>query len=389
MSDEPFDLPPELLRRVPLLAEMAKVLSWTGGPVNWDLARQVAVAVAAGEEPVHEVAPGEAEEAAEAVRVAELWLADAPGLAPPARVALVRATAPSGWAERVATLREVMDPIASKVVASIGEQAARLAPEGETAALAPALRQVAPVLLGVQVGALGGALALDLLGTHDLALPVAEEGRIDLVTPTIRRVAADYHLDPRETLHWVALQQVAVRWIYEGLPGPAATFYALLHAAVAALEVDLEGAFERLQGLDLSSPERLREAIEQDGGVFGLGDSPAARRALDRLSRFVALVEATAGLAAALAGARLPQAARIREALARRRAEPGRGVRMLGRLIGVEVPPERLRAAASFCRAVHEQAGGALLARALEDVERLPDDAELAHPARWLARVRG
>jgi len=118
--DEPFELPPDLLRQVPLFAELAKVLSWTGGPVNWDLARQVAVALAAGEESVHEVASPDAAEIEENVRLAELWLAEAPGLPSPPRVATVRALTPARWAENATALREIVDPLAAKVAAAVG-----------------------------------------------------------------------------------------------------------------------------------------------------------------------------------------------------------------------------------------------------------------------------
>jgi hypothetical protein len=53
MSDEgggfgfPFGMDPESLRDAPLFREMQRVMSASSGPVNWELARQVAVASAA------------------------------------------------------------------------------------------------------------------------------------------------------------------------------------------------------------------------------------------------------------------------------------------------------------------------------------------------------
>ena len=126
MPDEPFELPPDLLGRIPLFAELAKVLSWSGGPVNWDLARQIAVALAAGEETVHEVPKADGDEITEAFRLAEMWLAEGPGLATPAKVAVVRATTPARWAERATALSEIVDPLAAKVVASVRDQSAGL-----------------------------------------------------------------------------------------------------------------------------------------------------------------------------------------------------------------------------------------------------------------------
>src|SRR6266542_3969183 len=204
MGDEPFELPPDLLRQIPLFAELAKVLSWTGGPVNWDLARQIAVALAAGEESVHEVAAPDAAEIEENVRLAELWLAEAPGLPSPPRVATVRALTPARWAEHATALREIVDPLAAKVAAAVGEQSSSIAPEGEAAMLGPVLQQMAPVFLGIQAGVSLGTLATGILGSYDLPLPLADEGRIDVVVPAIDAIASSYGLDRRETRMWVA-----------------------------------------------------------------------------------------------------------------------------------------------------------------------------------------
>ena len=42
--------PEDLLGKMPLFAELQKLMSWSGGPVNWDLARQGAISqLAAGD----------------------------------------------------------------------------------------------------------------------------------------------------------------------------------------------------------------------------------------------------------------------------------------------------------------------------------------------------
>ena len=44
--------PEDLLGKMPLFAELQKLMSWSGGPVNWDLARQGAISqLAAGHQP--------------------------------------------------------------------------------------------------------------------------------------------------------------------------------------------------------------------------------------------------------------------------------------------------------------------------------------------------
>lgn len=389
MPDEPFELPPDLLRQIPLFAELARVLSWTGGPVNWDLARQIAVALAAGEEAVHDVPAADQAELVEGVRLAELWLQEAPGLPSPPRVATVRALTPARWAERATSLREVIDPLAAKVAAAMAEQSQTLGPESEEAGmLGPVLQQMAPVFLGIQAGVALGSLATGILGSYDLPLPLADEGTIDIVVPAVDAVAEAYGLDRRETRLWVAIHQSAHRLTFESLPGVSANFFAVFHNYVAALDIDLSGAFDRLQSLDITSPERLREAM-QDQGFFGLLDSPATRSALERVQRFLAVVEAFGDRAVEAASARLPTGTRIAEAMARRRAEPAQGERMFANFIGLDVRPEQIRAAETFTHGVLAAAGWPALLRVWDDPEFLPTEIELSEPAVWLARISG
>jgi putative hydrolase len=300
----------------------------------------------------------------------------------------VHAFTPSRWAERATSLREIIDPLAAKVAAAMAEQGAQLAPEGDAGMLAPVMQQMAPVFMGIQAGVALGSLATSVLGSYDLPLPLADEGSIDIVLPTVDAVATSFGLDRRETRIWVALHQSAHRITFEALPGVSAHFFALFHNYVSALEVDLSGAFDRLQSLDITSPDRLREAMEQEG-FFDFADSPGTQAALARVQRLLAMVEAFVDRAVDAASVRLPTAPRIAEAMARRRAEPAPGEKMFAQFIGLSVPPEQVRAAEEFCRGVLAAAGWAALQRLWDDPENLPTDAELNEPALWLARLPG
>src|ERR687894_3124015 len=64
--------PEELLAKMPLFAELQKLMTWSGGPVNWDLARQGAISsLAAGSQPASDA---ERSAVADALRLADLWL---------------------------------------------------------------------------------------------------------------------------------------------------------------------------------------------------------------------------------------------------------------------------------------------------------------------------
>ncbi len=64
----------DIFGKIPLFAELQKLMSWTGGPVNWDLARQIAISTVADDHRVPTAA--ERAQVTEAVRLADLWLDD-------------------------------------------------------------------------------------------------------------------------------------------------------------------------------------------------------------------------------------------------------------------------------------------------------------------------
>ena len=72
--------PADLLGKMPLFAELQKLMSWSGGPVNWDLARQGAISqLAPGHQPT---SAAEQAAVAESLRLADLWLDQVTELGP-------------------------------------------------------------------------------------------------------------------------------------------------------------------------------------------------------------------------------------------------------------------------------------------------------------------
>ena len=99
-------------------SRLGELMSYQGGPVNWDLARDVArqTVSAAGD---RSIATAEREQILDAMRLAELWLDAA--CAFPAASTTVKAWSRAEWVE--ATLpawRELVDPLAGRVVDSMG-----------------------------------------------------------------------------------------------------------------------------------------------------------------------------------------------------------------------------------------------------------------------------
>jgi len=391
--DDPFELPPDVLRRVPLFAEIQKVLSLSGGPVNWDLARQIAVSVAAGEAPAHGVSEPDHADVAEQVRVAELWLTDAVAMPTPSHLVKARTATPADWAEHATSaFAELVDPVAAKVARAMGEQGGQPGgiPAGATggldaSAIAQALGALAPMFMGIQAGTTLGSLAREVTGNHETGLPTTDDELL-IVVPTVDAFAAEYGLDQRATRQWIAARAAAHRLVFEAFPGVRGQFFARYHNYVASLDIDLAQGLQRLQELDLSDPSRLQDALGEEG-LFSHQSSPQTAEAARAVTTFLAVVEAYTAAAVGAVAERAGDHGRIAEAYARRAAEGGSGRRMLASFIGLEAP-ENQRAADEFVRGIGARPGWQALARVWEDAEAFPTETELADPETWLLRVK-
>ncbi|MHB8513743.1 MAG: zinc-dependent metalloprotease [Actinomycetota bacterium] len=386
-SWSPGELPPDLLGRIPLFAELQKVLSWTGGPVNWDLARQIAVATAASQEQTHAIDESRKSELAEDARIAEMWIAQATPIAPAPSVRPVRAMTPAQWAEfACSAYRELIDPIAQKVSASMpGSVDASMLPPGiDPSMLTQAMTQMGPLLLGVQTGGVIGSAARNILGEHDLALPADDQGSIAILVPNMDRFSSAYALDPREVALWVTLHESAHRAVFDSIPGVRSQFWAAYLDYIATLNIDFSSLFEKLQGLDITNPLAL-ESGEAGEGLFGIVDG--TNQTPERLETLIAIIEALAHRIVEAAGAeRLPASTRIAEAVARNEVEGGAG-ETLRSFVGVSIQDEPRRLADRFTRSVLDSTGWDPLRTMWEDSDLLPARSELSDPEGWTRRI--
>lgn len=391
---------------VPFFREMEKILSWRGGPVNWDLARQTAASLAGGGEDgsVRRLPAGDRadEEFAAAVSVAELWLDTVTAL--PAVDGPARAFDAVTWTRGAATsegLGVYVEPVADGMRTALGsslpeELSGMLggggAGGGGPDALSAMLAPLGAFLYGVQVGTVAGHLAGQLLGTYDLGLPTLDPRAVGTVGDSAARFAEQYDVDPTELRHWLALREAAHRRQFAGVPWLRDHVAGLIRSFASAADFDPGSLMESFGGMgldptEMGDPEKMREALEQPGG-FRMEPSTAQREVLGQLQALVSFTEGWVDtVVRAAAGDKLPALGRIEEAMVRRRAEKGPGERFLEQLVGLDLKPSDVRAGAAFCAAVVAARGQAGLDRAWRGQEHLPTGAELADPSRWLVRL--
>lgn len=388
VSDQPGPgLPDDAFADVPLLREIQRVLLSGAGPVNWELARQVGIA-SGGMGAEESGATDEDRRGLEgAVRMAELAVADLTGMVPPPEVSSVQPVRRGEWIEaNVRGLRGIFEPSAERLARALNDaRRAEETPEEGAQLLAAVMDRMAPLLAGAQVGMVLGHLAQRVFGQYELPVPRAEQSTLLFVIPNIAAFERDWSLPPDQFRAWVAMHETTHAFALEQ-PWVREHFLGMIREMAAAMEFDLTGLQERLEGLDMSDPQKLTEVLGGDFLTGALTDEQ--RLLLRRVQAFMAAAEGHAGhVMGAIGSKMLPEFARIEEAMKRRHEERSQEEQALERLLGIEMKLEHYRAGRAFCDRVAEQTDERNLARMWDSAESLPSMPELEEPTLWLSRM--
>ena len=354
------------------LRQFADLLSYSGGPVNWDLARNLARhAIVAKGDP--SVLANERAAVTDAVRLADLWLDDVTTF--PSGIRRIEAWSQSEWLEATFPVwSSLCDPIAAKAVDAMGsmlafdpstvdtdmppDMQAMLQGMGGLSALAPMMRQLGGAMLGGQIGTAIGELAGDMASSTDIGLPLAAEGTAALLPAGVTRFGEGLSVDISEVRLFLALREAAHHRLFGHVPWLRQHLLGAVEAYAAGITVDVNKLRDTLPDLDMSNPEEsLRSALSGEG-LLRPEDTPQQKAALARLETALALVEGwVATVVSAAAESRLVHSAALAEAIRRRRASGGPAERTFATLVGLELRPRMLREATALWTGVTQARG--------------------------------
>src|SRR5256884_5221103 len=378
------------------LGQLQQLFTTTeGGPVNWDLARQVAQATLTGAGtsgfagftgPAADApaAPGdprisEADRAAvgEALRLADLWLEPASAL--PSGISSVHAWTRSEWINHALPVgRKLCDPVAGRMVGAMGE----LVPEEMRGQLGPMQSMVATLggaLFGGQLGQALGTLAAEVLSAGDIGLPLGPAGAAALLPANITGYGDGLELPADEVRLYVALREAAHQRLFGHVPWLRGHVLTAVEAYAAGIRVNREAIEDAMGRFDPGNLESMQELSVE--GIFTPDDTPAQQAALARLETAVALGEGwVCHVVDSAAGDGLPSVVRLAEAFRRRRAAGGPAEQTFAALVGLELRPRRLREAAALWSALAEHRGIAGRDALWGHPDLLPSDEDFADP---------
>jgi putative hydrolase len=374
-----------------LLRNLARLLT-SQGPLNWEIARQLAQWTAAEGQPEDNPDPIARVQLEELLRVADLHVSEATGLATTATGGLlsVAAVTPSEWALR--TL-DAWRPLLERLASSLGQPAApdeviELPNDDPMTKLLGNLPQaVAPLLLGMQAGSMVGHLAIRAMGQYDLPVPRPPSDELLFVPQTIDRFATDWSLPVSDVRLWVCLHEITHHAVLSR-PHVQGRLNELLTAYAASFEPTASALEDRLGGFDPTDLAALQETFSNPEVLLGELETPTQQELKVPLQALLAAVAGYVDHVMDVVGRRIIGAyGPLTEALRRRRLDEDDGTRFVGRLLGIELDGTLYERGAAFVRGVLERAGDDGLSRLWNSARELPTPAEINAPGLWLARI--
>jgi coenzyme F420 biosynthesis associated uncharacterized protein len=281
----------------------------------------------------------------------------------------------AAWSRaNLASLSALIAPLEERVGATLG-------------AMRGPSRALTGLVASAEAGALLGFVGRRVLGQYDVALlDASAPPRLLFVGPNLTEAAGSLPADPRDLFSWVALHEVTHAVQFSGVPWLREHLAGLLGELLAGLQLRVRpDVLTRLPSAgDLRG---LLDAV-REGGLAAVAIGPERHGLLERVQATMALVEGHAEWTMDVAAEGFVSSlAHLRVALDRRRAVRPPVLRLLDRLLGLDLKLRQYAEGRRFCDAVVRERGPEGLRLAWGSPQALPSAAELRDPPAWLARV--
>ena len=389
-----------------VLSQVRSLLSsTTGGPVNPDVAHDIArqVAVAEGDPSIDSV---ERRTAVDALRVAELWLDAVTDVAPSGGSRFVWSR--SEWVERtIPAWNRLVEPVARSVVAALTRVLREHLPDDLDVSLGDVglppgmaamlgggpggfdpselVERLGAAMFGMQVGQAAGAMSREVFGLTDIGVPLVDEPVAALLPTNVAAFAEGLDAPLEEVRLYLALRETAHARLFTHVTWLRGHLHGLVDAYARGITIDTEALEDAVSHIDPTDPAAMQAALS--GGIFGIPTTEEQKSTLARLETSLALVEGWVDEVATTAALpHLPHAMSLREMIRRRRAAGGPAEQTFATLIGLELRPRRSREAAALWALIGRDTDATRRDDVWAHPDLMPTALDLDDPAGYLAR---
>lgn len=358
----------------------------SAGPVNYDLARQLASSSIGFVAPVPEQTTNAI---SDAVRLAETWL---DGVTPlPAGTTRTVAWTPTDWIDHTMdTWKRLCDPVAEQI-SSVWAQALPEEAKAMAGPLLAMMSQMGGMAFGSQLGQALGKLSKEVLTSTDIGLPLGPKGVAALIPEAVEALAEGLEQPRSEIVTFLAAREAAHHRLFSHVPWLSSQLLSAVEAFAKGTKIDMSGIEEFTRGFNpasLTDPSEMEQLLNQ--GIFEPKATPEQTAALERLETLLALIEGWVQTVVSDAlGDRIPGTSALSEMLRRRRATGGPAEQTFATLVGLELRPRKMREAADLWRRLTETVGADARDGVWQHPDLLPDAGDLDEPAGFIDRMIG
>ncbi|BBZ18107.1 zinc-dependent metalloprotease [Mycolicibacterium gadium] len=356
------------------------------GPVNYDLARQLASSSIGFVAPVSE---NTSSAISDAVHLAETWLDGVTAL--PAGTTKTVAWTPTDWVDNtLETWKRLCDPVAEQIstvwASSLPEEAKSMA-----GPLLSMMTQMGGMAFGSQLGQALGTLSKEVLTSTDIGLPLGPKGVAALMPAAVESLTEGLEQPRSEIITFLAAREAAHHRLFSHVPWLSSQLMNAVEAFAKGMKIDMSGLEELAQGFNpaaLTDPAQMEQLLSQ--GMFEPKATPEQTAALERLETLLALIEGWVQTVVTDAlGDRIPGTSALSETLRRRRATGGPAEQTFATLVGLELRPRKMREAAALWERLTEAVGSDARDGVWQHPDLLPSAQDLDEPAGFIDRMIG
>lgn len=386
MSNSPDENP---FGGMPFFGDLAKAMA-SQGPLQWDVARQVALLTAThGSNSEANVDPASRIAVEKLVPIAEMHVRESTtiDLGDKSNVNVVNR---SMWTHL--TL-EAYKPMFQNLAQSLSQSSGSPNVESDDPManmFASLNKMIAPAMMGMSVGTMVGQLSLRAFGQYDLPVPRDPRAGIMVVAPNIESFAADWSIDPNDMRMWVLVHELTTHSLLAQEPVRRALQDALSRY-ISGFRPNPEALMDRLSGVELGTDDpmsAMQKFFTDPTILLGAVRSPEQEAQAPALDAIVAaIIGYVDHHVDRVADAVLGGGSRIAEAVRRRRVEASPQDTFVEQLLGLKLSPTQVERGTTFIDGVVERAGTAALTNLHSRAGNLPTPNELVAPGLWLARL--
>ncbi|MDA0297249.1 MAG: zinc-dependent metalloprotease [Actinobacteria bacterium] len=399
MSNNPDEQP---FAGIPLFGDLAKAMAGQG-PLQWDVARQVAISTATnGTNTEANVDPSSRVSLEQLAPIADMHVRNYTGLttctSSGSGTALpnIVVTNHSTWVHH--TL-ESYKPLFTQLATALSNPNAETPqPSTEldietdqiTAMMSSLNKMMAPAMMGMSIGSMIGQLSLRAFGQYDLPIPREPRNQLLLVASNVEQFANDWSIAVDDMRMWVLIHELTSHVVLS-VDHVRDSINQQISKYIAGFRPNPNALMERLTTMDLGTTDpmaMMQKFLTDPTIILGAVRSPEQERQAPVLDAMIASIIGYIDHSVdAISSLVLGGGAQIAEAVRRRRVESAPHDSFVEQLLGLRLTRQQVERGHDFASGVTERAGHDGLSQLFDKAGNLPTPNELDAPGLWLARI--